>query len=428
MIPRLLELIHRSGARGDLVAKQDETLVLQIDNSTLTRSSLLRERGVSVRVHREGRVGLAGTTDDDAAEVVDSAIAAAEGGPMAEVVLPEARPTPRVLTRVPRAATVAADELRFFGQMVADRIVGDGRTVRVSVERGVGSVRVANTAGLDAGYETSFVGIHAEIWIDGGIRLSGHLAGADLPDGESIERMVDGLRKKIEWSRQRAEGPRGHLPVCFLPGATVTLLGPARVGLLGRAALQGLSPFTDRVGQRAFDPGLTIVDDPLLDARPGSRPLDDEGVPSARTTVVESGVVRGLLYDLESAQRAGTRSTGHARRTTFGRPLTAWSNVVVEPGPHATEALLAMIDDGLLVESLDGEGEIGPAGGFTRPIALGWRVVKGEVVGRVKGMVLAGNAYEILARLRGIGRAVEWRGSHSVPPIVADEVAVVAGG
>ena len=428
MIPQILERIHRSGARGDLVAKQDETLVLQIDDSTLSRSSLLREHGVSVRVHREGRVGLAGTTDGDAEAVVAAALAAAEGGPLAEVVLPEARPTPRVLTRVPRAATIAADELRFLGQMVADRLLGDRRTVRISVERGVGSVRVANSAGLDGGYETSFVGIHAEVWLDGGCRLSAHLAGADVPDGESMERLVEGLRRKMEWSRTRAEGPRGHLPVCFLPGSAATLLGPARTGLLGRAALQGLSPFAEQVGKRTFDPGLTIVDDPLLDARPGSRPLDDEGVPSVRTTVVESGVVRGLLYDLETASRAGTRSTGHARRTTFGRPLTAWSNAVVEPGPHTFEALLAMIDDGYLVESLDGQGEIGPAGGFTRPVSLGWRVVKGEVAGRVRGMMIAGNAYEILSRLRGIGRGVEWLGSQSVPPLVADEVAVMSGG
>ncbi|HET7042157.1 MAG TPA: DNA gyrase modulator, partial [Gemmatimonadales bacterium] len=87
MIPRLLELIRRAGARGDLVAKQDETLVLQIDDSALARSSILRERGVSVRILREGRVGLAGTTDDDAEAVVAAALGAADGGPLAEIAL-----------------------------------------------------------------------------------------------------------------------------------------------------------------------------------------------------------------------------------------------------------------------------------------------------------------------------------------------------
>ena len=68
------------------------------------------------------------------------------------------------------------------------------------------------------------------------------------------------------------------------------------------------------------------------------------------------------------------------------------------------------------------------AGVLLLSVALGWRVIKGEVVGRVKGTVVAGNAYEILSRLRGIGREVEWRGSQSLPAMVADGVAVVSAG
>ncbi|HWA40492.1 MAG TPA: TldD/PmbA family protein [Gemmatimonadales bacterium] len=427
MIPRLLELIARAGARGDLVAKQDETLVLELVDGALARSAVLRERGVNVRVLREGRSGVAGTTDDDAEAVVASALEASEHGPPAEVDLPEARPHPRVLTRVPRAAAVAADELRFLGQMVADRLAADGRRVAVAVERGVGAVRVANSVGLDAGYETSLVAVLAEVTLRNGLAVRAHLAGADLPEGESLERLVEGMRRQLTWSQAESVAPRGHLPVCLLPGAAAALVAPVRTALVGRSALQGTSPVATRIGERAFDPGLTLIDDPTLDARPGSRPLDDEGVPSARTVVVESGVVRGLLYDLESATRAGTRTTGHARRSTFGKPQTAWSNVVVEPGPHSFEALLGMIDDGLLVGALEREGSVGPAGGFTLSVALGWRVVKGEVVGRVKGAVIAGNAYELLARLRGIGRTAEWRGSQCLPPMVAEGVAVVSG-
>jgi PmbA protein len=427
VIPRLLELIHRAGARGDLVAKQDETLVLELIDGALSRSAVLRERGVNLRVLREGRSGVAGTTDDDAEAVVNAAVAAADHGPPAEVDLPEARPVPRVLTRVPRAAAVASDELRFLGQMVADRLRGDGRRISVAVERGIGSVRIANSVGLDAGYETSLVAVLAEVILRDGTALRTYLAGADLPEGGSVERLVEGMRHQLTWSQSEAVAPRGHLPVCFLPAAVASLLAPARTALIGRSALQGASPFAGRIGERAFDPGLTIIDDPMLDARPGSRPLDDEGVPSARTAVVESGVVRGMLYDLESATRAGTRTTGHARRTTFGKPQTAWSNVVVEPGPHSLESLLGMIDDGLLVGALEDEGQVGPAGGFTLPVALGWRVVKGEVVGQVKGAVIAGNAYELLARLRGIGREVEWRGSQCLPALVAEGVAVVSG-
>jgi PmbA protein len=428
VIPRLLELINRSGARGDLVAKQDETLILELSGSDLVGTSLLKERGVHLRLQRDGKIGIAGTTDDDADALVASAVAATEGGPAGEIPLPDARSQARVVTKVPRAAAVAGDELRFLGQMVVDRLAGAGRRVSVTVERSVGSVRVANSGGLDAGYETSLVALLADVTLPDGLRLRSHVAAADLPEGAAIERLVDGIKQRILWSRERAETPRGHLPVCFLPTAVSTLLGPARSGLLGRAVQVGSSPFAAQVGTRAFDPSLTISDEPLIDGRPGSRPFDDEGITSARHVVVDAGVVRGLLYDLESAGRAGVKTTGHARRTTFGRSLPAWSNLVVEAGPHSLDALLAMIDDGLLIDSVEGDREIGPAGGFALPVGVGWRVRNGEVVGRVKGAVVAGNAYEILARLRGIGRDTEWRGSESLPPMAADEVAVVAGG
>ena len=247
MIPRLLELIRRAGARGDLVAKQEETLVLELVDGALARASLLHERGVNLRVLREGKAGVAGTTDDDAAAVVAAALEAAEQGPPAEVELPEARPTPRVLTRVPRAAAVAVDELRVLGQMVADRLAADGRRVLVAVERGVGGVRIANSAGLDAGYESSLVAILADVTLKEGATLRGHVAGADLPEGEAIEQLVDGLRRRIAWSATEVAAPRGHLPLCFLPGAMAALLTPARAALLGRSALLGLSPFAGRL-------------------------------------------------------------------------------------------------------------------------------------------------------------------------------------
>ena len=100
---------------------------------------------------------------DDAEALVSAAVAAADGGPAAELTFPEGRLGPRVLTRVPRAATLSADELRFVGQMVADRLAGEGRKVRAAVERGVGSVRAANSTGLDGGYETSLVSIRVDL-------------------------------------------------------------------------------------------------------------------------------------------------------------------------------------------------------------------------------------------------------------------------
>ncbi|HEU4570174.1 MAG TPA: DNA gyrase modulator [Gemmatimonadales bacterium] len=195
MIPQLLERVRRAGALGDIVAKQDDALVLELEQGRLVRSAALRERGVNLRVLREGRSGVAGATDDDVEALVEAALAASEDGAPAEFSLPEPRPLPRVVTRIPRAAAAAADELRFLGQMVGDRLAADGRVVRVTVEQSVGSVRSANTAGLDAGYETSTLALLAEVAAPDELVVRGEVIQSDLPDGATLERLVERLRR-----------------------------------------------------------------------------------------------------------------------------------------------------------------------------------------------------------------------------------------
>jgi PmbA protein len=179
------------------------------------------------------------------------------------------------------------------------------------------------------------------------------------------------------------------------------------------------------VGERAFHPTLTVTDDPWVAGASGSRPIDDEGVPTRRLLLVDGGAVGGFVYDLETAARAGVPATGHARRSTFGKPQAAYSNLVVSPGEFSWEDLLARVSDGLIVDDLIGVGQGNViSGAFSHPVALAYRVVGGEIVGRVKDAAVAGNAYELLSRIAGLGRDVEWRGSLAVPPILLEGVSV----
>jgi predicted Zn-dependent protease len=58
-------------------------------------------------------------------------------------------------------------------------------------------------------------------------------------------------------------------------------------------------------------------------------------------------------------------------------------------------------------------------------VALAYRVDGGEITGRVKDAAVAGNAYDLLKRIRRIGREGKWiGGSRLVPPMVLDAVNV----
>jgi predicted Zn-dependent protease len=94
------------------------------------------------------------------------------------------------------------------------------------------------------------------------------------------------------------------------------------------------SDFAERLGQKVAAPLLTVVDDPLRDMGPGRAPLfgayrvDDEGIGSERVTLVESGILKGLLMT-RAPRKEIAHSNGHARATRFGGPRALVGNLIV---------------------------------------------------------------------------------------------------
>jgi PmbA protein len=142
---------------------------------------------------------------------------------------------------------------------------------------------------------------------------------------------------------------------------------------------------------------------------------------------VEDGAVLRCAVDLETGAAAGRPATGHGRRTTFGRPHAAFSNLLLAPGELDLAGLISAMGDGVLIERLAGTAGLGPAGALHLPVALGYRVQGGEVRGRVEGAVLLGNAFDALTAVAAIGRDREWVGSALLPPLVLERLAVAGG-
>src|SRR5438094_6035105 len=207
--------------------------------------------------------------------------------------------------------------------------------------------------------------------------------GADLPGDDAVPALVGSVNARFEHALRVVAPPEGALPVIFTPLGLSALMLPVTQALAGQAVLQGISPLAARVGEQVFDRRFSLTDDPLLVGRAASRPLDDECVPSRTTCLVERGVVQRFIYDLETATRARTHSTGHGQRTVFGKPVPGYTNIVLgEEGAlgavgaqHAAPlqlggGLLTEIRDGLLVDELIGVGQGNVIGGaFSHPVA-----------------------------------------------------------
>jgi PmbA protein len=114
----------------------------------------------------------------------------------------------------------------------------------------------------------------------------------------------------------------------------------------GLAVEEGRSFVSGKIGQQVTGP-ITLVDDPF-DPLAFPRAFDFEGQPSERVTLLEKGVARGIVYDSQTAHRAGVRTTGHALPANPFAP-SAPMHARLEAGDASHEQLVKGVKNGLLV-------------------------------------------------------------------------------
>src|SRR6266852_5930801 len=414
MIDRLLDNARGKVDGADALWRREEQTSVAFESGRLKAAGISEEAGLNLRVLANGRMGVAGTTaaKPDAKELVARARASAELGESIDLAFPN--PRPQSLSPIPtffdRTANASLAELIRMGRLLVERLARPGCQINISVQREVADTAVGNTAGARGEYRTTGIGVTADVTRIAGddvLMVYDQYVGADLPSEADLEALVASVETRLAAALKIVTPPDGAMPVVFTPAGLAAVVLPLEQALSGKTVLQGSSPLAGKVGEPPFDQRLSIFDDPLTPGRPASRPIDDECVPSRATGLVEQGVVGQFVYDLETAARAKTQSTGNGRRGVFGKPHIGYTNILFRGGdgrsgqPYALGGgLIADIDDGLIVDDLIGVGQGNViSGAFSHPVGLAYRVQRGEVTGRVKDAAVAGNAYELLKRI-----------------------------
>jgi PmbA protein len=218
---------------------------------------------------------------------------------------------------------------------------------------------------------------------------------ADLEDAATVgtragERAVARLNP-----RRMASGP---VPVVFDPRIGSSLVGHLVGAIVGPSITRKASFLLDMLGERIFPAGIHIVDDPLRPRGLRSRPFDGEGLPTARSLLIDDGRLTGWLLDSASARQLGLAPTGHAARGG-GAPGAGPSNVHIEPGAVSPAALMADITTGFYVTELIGHGVNPVTGDYSRG-ANGYLIENGQIGPAVAEVTIAGNLKEMFASLR----------------------------
>ncbi len=427
--------LRRGAQQAEVFALEAEETPVRFEANRLKEINSRQSSGVALRVIVDGRIGFASSTrPDDVEEVVQAAVETAPFGPEAHFDFPSNVQAPTVEVFDATVESLAVDEMIHAGQSLIDAVrrAEPELLCDASVRRGVSTVAIANSNGGRFNYR----GTAYSAWLHGTL-----IRGTDMlfvGDGDAscranldLKAAEQSIVRQLEYSRRTAEVRTAELPVIFTSiGVGEALASPLTIAFSGRMVHQAQSPLVGCLGKELYDARLSVSDDATQPYRPASRPVDDEGVPSRRVPLIEKGVVRSFLYDLQTAGLAEAESTGSAERSLATQPSISTTCLMIETGDTTFDEMVRGVKEGLVVEELMGAGQGNVMGGdFSGNVLLGYKIERGEIVGRVKDTIVAGNVHQALKRLVAIGNECRWvGGSLCTAPLWFEGLAVSAKG
>ncbi len=212
-----------------------------------------------------------------------------------------------------------------------------------------------------------------------------------------ITPLVECIREHVSWYSQGSREPLLN-NIVFGSRALYALLRPLLWQLSVDRVKRRISSLT--LNSSTAGESFTLYDDGTYPNGMGTSICDGEGVASKRASIVERGMLRGVLYDHFHALLDRRDSTGNAVRTSMmAPPKVAPRTLIVKEGQYS----LSEFTGTLIEEFFNDKGAHLVSGEYVFNVKRAFCVKKGEVLGVVKPFVLKGNVFNLLHTIDGVG-------------------------
>jgi PmbA protein len=436
----LCEETRRIGADAfDAIAGESESMGLELFEGKVKSTEISHSRGLGVRLFRGKRPGYAFTerfTRDAIAQTVRDAWSHTFLTDEADIDLPGPAALPSVDLRSidPTLAGVGMEDMKQFCLELEERTkVIDARIDNIpylGAGKSAGRTWIRNHKGVDFSAKgasiSAGVGVTAKqgefkkmgSYNKGGRRFTVD-AGFDtgVIAQRAVERAVELLGAEPLAS--------GEYPVVLSNRVAPQLFGMFASPFFGDAVHKGQSRLAGKLGQSIAPDFFNLTSDPHLPGWPGSHLFDSEGVVTRKLQVVEGGVLRTFLHNLESAKKDGIAPTGTGSRGYSGKAGTGFANYLVDRGTRSLEELLAAHARCFYVVKLEGGSGCSAVSGEISIGAQGFWVEQGKIIRPVDRVTLSGNFFELLPKVEAFSNA--WSESFSsvkVPDTLISEMHV----
>lgn len=422
MAEQLIELAKKAGAQAaEVYQSLAHTKPVFFEANRLKQLESTQSEGTALRLWLDGRPGLAVAYGPHSGQaLVDRAIALSYLNEPEAVELTGGSK----MSYPDLGKAVTVEQLVSWGSEAIALVRDAYPEVLVSSEWEceVETTRLVNSLGLDYSYTDTTLSCYlAAEWVRGEDFLSVS-DGQTQRDGLSPAALAQQILQRLEWAKENTITPSGRVPVLFTAKAADMLWGTVSAALNGKQVLEGASPWSDRLGNPVTHSYITVTQQP--EAGPYSCPFDDEGILTQPLTFIKNGVLQLFYTDRTTGRQLASGTTGNGFLPGLGSyPTPGLYNMLIQPGIGTLSELMQHLDDALVVDQMLG-GSAGISGDFSINVELGYRVRKGEVVGRVKDTMVAGNVYAALKQLVALGGDAEWNGSCYTPSLIVEGLSV----
>lgn len=419
-----------SAQEVELMLSGSNSSLTRIANNEITQNVSAAEDSITIRVVSDKKTGRASLTKFDDASL-EEAVKAAEAimkyaKPDSDYVsMQGSLPIPEgPCTYFERTATFGPEERAAIVSRLASKCKAAGCEAAGIVSNGEYSIGIANNFGLFIHHQSTSGEFSVTVAAED---VSGwaETERRNISDIQ-FDKLVDSAIETWASARKPQSLEPGEHTVILPPHALadfilfLTWIGFGPVGYH-----EGTSPLAGKIGTKIFGDNITLVDDYSHPLSLGL-PFDFEGSPRSKMTLVENGVMKSMVYDRRSAQKYGTKPTGHGlpQPNTYG---AFPGNIIMSGGDSSLEKMIAETKNGVLLTHVHYTNLLKQSDmtltGMTRD---GVFVVKdGRVSHPVKNLRFTDSIFRVLNNVSAISKDVEqvagfFGGSFVLPAVKVD--------
>lgn len=283
------------------------------------------------------------------------------------------------------------------------------------VSTGKSYVYIANSKGLSLEEKSNYIMAYIEVMAEknGETKEKGEIWIGSNPREFKPKIIADKAVKKVISSLGGNSVESGKKNIIIQNEVFADILECFAGNFYGENVQKGFSLLKNKIGEHIASSNITIIDNPLLENGFATTAFDSEGVATFRKNVVENGVLKTYLYNLKSAAKDNTVSTGNGFKSGFkGAVSTSTTNFYIENGTVDFDKMAEEMYNGLYITDVAGlhSGASAISGDFSFA-AEGFKVENGKITTAVNQITIAGNFYNILNNIAIVGNDLKFNSS-----------------